>query len=117
MSLLDDVVVKAKSAAAVAGKKTGEFVELSKLKITEAEIKHDIDKLFEGLGRAVYKAPRDENEPDYIQNAVNQINLMYEKLRSVQAQIATVRNLIRCGNCGKLNPADSVYCNSCGKEL
>lgn len=117
MSLFDDVVVKAKSAAAAAGKKTGELVEFSKLKIAEAETKHDIDKLFEGLGRAVYKAPRDENEPEFVKNAVNQINLMYEKLRNIQAQIAAVRNQIKCPDCGKVNAADSVFCNKCGREL
>lgn len=117
MGFFEDFIGKAKSAASAAGKKTSELVELSKLKISEAETKHDIDKKFEELGRSVYKAQWDENEPEFVKALKAEISQLYDKLNDIQVQIAAVKNQVKCRSCGNINVTDSKFCNKCGNPL
>ena len=55
MSRFDDLLLKAKTVANAAGKKTGELVEVSKLKLEAVQINSDIQKAYERLGSVVYE--------------------------------------------------------------
>jgi len=54
MATIDDVISKAKTVAEAAGKKTSEFIEITKLRIEIAEQEREMAYIFEGLGRLVY---------------------------------------------------------------
>ena len=56
MSMLDDMIVNAKSAADAVGKTATKLVDISKLRISAADLNAEIDRKFESLGRAVYEA-------------------------------------------------------------
>lgn len=57
MGILDDVVINAKSAAEAVGKKAGQIVDVSKLRINVAELNAEISKRYEALGEYVYRRP------------------------------------------------------------
>ena len=59
MGILDDVVVNAKSAAEAVGKKAGQLVDVSKLRINVAELNAEISKRYEALGEYVYETCRE----------------------------------------------------------
>ena len=84
MGLFEDVVVNAKSAVDVVGKKAGKFVDVSKLRINAADINNEISRKFEELGRAVYEAAKDGSDTS---NAVSEhsaeINDLYDQLNAV----------------------------------
>ena len=61
MALLDDLLVNAKSAAANVGKKTGELVDSAKLRFVIAEIRSELSKKYEALGRYIYDVYSDGN--------------------------------------------------------
>ena len=54
MGILEDVVINAKSAANAVGKSATKLYDLSKLKVSAADLNGDINKHFEALGRIVY---------------------------------------------------------------
>ncbi len=56
MSVLDDMIVNAKSAADAVGKTASKLVDISKLRISAADLNAEINKKYEALGRAVYEA-------------------------------------------------------------
>ena len=53
MAAFEDVLSCAKSVAQTAGRKTEEFVELTKLRVKIADLRREIAALYEGLGRLV----------------------------------------------------------------
>ena len=59
MGILDDVVINAKSAAEAVGKKAGQLVDMSKLRINVAELNAEISKRYEALGEYVYETCRE----------------------------------------------------------
>ena len=53
MGLFEDVVVNAKEAVNAVGKKAGQMVDISKLRLSAADLNNEISKRFEALGRVI----------------------------------------------------------------
>jgi Ribosomal protein L40E len=118
MGLFEDVVINAKSAVNVVGKKAGQFVDISKLRINAADLNNEIGKRFEALGRMVYEAKKTDNASDDLLNEeILKIDELYEQLDELNEQIAALRKISVCKSCGAENPKDAVYCNKCGLKL
>ncbi|MBS6859814.1 MAG: zinc ribbon domain-containing protein [Clostridiales bacterium] len=118
MGLLEDVVVNAKSAVNVMGKTAGKIVDISKLRISAAELNGEISKRYESLGRMVYDAQKTDNDAtDLVRECVNAIDDLYEQLDAVNEQISSMRNRTVCKGCGAENPQSANYCSKCGKKL
>lgn len=118
MSRFDDLLIKAKNVANAAGKKTGELVEVSKLKLEAVQINSDIQKAYERLGNVVYeqeKTGADNN--DLIALCVSEIDGLLAELTDLNAKINEVKNTVKCMNCGAENPEGSLYCARCGSAL
>ena len=118
MGLLEDVVINAKSAVNVVGKKAGQIVDISKLRISAAELNNEINKRFESLGRVVYDAKKTDNSAEeLISECVTAIDDLYEQLDAVNEQISAIRNRTVCKVCGEENPQGASYCCKCGTKL
>lgn len=118
MGVLDDVIVNAKSAANVVGKRAAQLVDISKLRISAADLNNEISKQLESLGRAVYDARKAGNDPaEAVAGHVKAVDDLKEQLESVNAQLASVREKTICRSCGQENPQGSVYCCKCGQKL
>ncbi|MCI1982301.1 MAG: zinc ribbon domain-containing protein [Oscillospiraceae bacterium] len=118
MGLLDDVIVNAKTAADVVGKKASQFADVSKLRISAADLNNEISKRFESLGRAVYEAKKTGSDvSDLVAENVESIDGLYEQLDAVNAQLASARERVICKNCGQENTQDALYCSRCGHRL
>ena len=55
MGILEDVLLNAKSAVDTVGKKAGKVIDVSKLTIASADLKTEISKKCEILGRVTYE--------------------------------------------------------------
>ena len=118
MGLFEDVVVNAKSAVTVVGKKAGQIVDISKLRISAAELNGEINKPYEALGRVVYDAHKTEDSAEeLIQECVSAIDELYEQLDAVNEQISALRRRTVCKVCGEQNPQGASYCCKCGTKL
>lgn len=94
MGVLEDAVIKAKGAADFAGRKTGEFVELSKLRISIAEVDKKIEAEYLELGKMVYKASREHTDcTDYVQEKATAIDLLLKKRRDLEEKVNALRKV------------------------
>ena len=58
MGVFEDILVKARGAVDALGEKAGQFVDVSKLNIKHAELKADLKKEFESLGKMIYNCEK-----------------------------------------------------------
>lgn len=118
MGFLEDAILKAKGAADYAGKKTGEFVELSKLKVSAAEVEKKIDSEYQELGKMVYNAAKEHTDcTEYVEEKAAAIDLLFTKHSELMDQIEEMKKLKKCPKCGHTNKPDAKFCSECGAEL
>ena len=113
MGLFEDVVVNAKEAVNAVGKKAGQMVDISKLRLSAADLNNEISKRFEALGRVIYDAKKTGNDSADLAT----IDDLYEQLDAVNDQISALRSKVICKKCGAENPAEACYCNMCGSKF
>ncbi|MDD4807434.1 MULTISPECIES: zinc ribbon domain-containing protein [Caproicibacterium] len=118
MGLFEDMVLNAKTAASAVGKKANQVVDISRLRLSAADLNNEISKRFEALGRVVYDARKSGTSSDeLVGECVLAIDELYEQLDAVNEQLAAHRCRITCSACGQENPASAVYCSKCGGKL
>lgn len=118
MAKFEDVVTRVKDVAETAVNKTGEWVEIGKVKLRIAELRREIATANEGLGRLVYDSRR-SGEPvdDMIDACVEHIAELTAAMEALEEKIMDTKNVVRCKSCGSLNEASAVFCNQCAAKL
>lgn len=118
MGILDDVFDKAKNVANMAGKKTEEFVEVSKLKLEENQLKGDLEKAFAKLGHIMYELLKSDSENQKLVGAcVEEIDEIAARLNTIENRVAEAKKQVKCPVCGINNQAEAYYCHRCGSRL
>lgn len=113
MAIFDDVVVNAKSAAAVVSKKAGTLIDLSKLRISLASLRSELSKQYSALGEAVYN-----NEPEEeivaIKAAIAEVK---QNIDDVEKILDNSKNTCACPACGQKLPKNAQFCSTCGTAI
>lgn len=118
MGFVDEAVVKAKEVFDVAAKKTGDVVETQKLKFKATQLKADMTKDFEELGREYFAQIKEGlDATEKAQTLVANIEAKNNEYIELQEQIDEYRNVNVCQNCKAKNSKDAVFCNKCGQQL
>ena len=118
MGILDDVMTNAKCAAEAVGKKAGQLMDVSKLRISAAEINSEMDKRFEALGRYVAEACRETVSADAeAAGKLAEIDELKTQLDAIMKELADKSNKVTCPTCGKQSPNTACYCSVCGTKL
>lgn len=118
MGILDDVVINVKSAAEVVGKKAGQLVDISKLRINVSELNNEINKRLIELGQYVYDQKKDgEIDENVIQEKIAEIDDLHGQLSTVVQEMGVIQNKIACPVCGKQCPTNAEFCAYCGAKL
>ena len=118
MSILDDVVINAKSAAEAVGRKAGQIVDVSKLRISAAEVNGEIAKRYEVLGQYVYECSRDKlaADPEAI-GQMTEIDELKAQAAAIARELGDKQNRVLCPTCGKQSPTTATFCSACGTKL
>ncbi len=118
MATFESFLNMAKDAVQTAERKTGEFIDTTKLKMEINRTERELAATFEGLGRLVYDAKKGAEDIDDLMDAcVTHIDEMNAQLAKLQEKLAESKNAIRCPACGGLNDQDAAYCKSCGERI
>lgn len=118
MGILDDVVINAKSAAEAVGKKAGQIVDVSKLRINVAELNAEISKRYEALGEYVYESCRETLAEDAeAVGKMAEIDELVNQRSAVAKELTDKQNKVVCPTCGKQSPIAASYCSNCGTKL
>lgn len=118
MGIFEDVLLNARTAVDTVGKKAGKVIDISKLKIAAADIRSEISRKYEILGRISYEEA--VNGTGYEKNkedVIKKIKELKEQLETVNEMIAGARQKIKCSSCGEYNIKGAVFCNKCGEKL
>ena len=117
-NVLDDLINSAKNLVDIAGKKTDNVVEVSKLKYQCVQMSADLKSLYEKLGNAVYTMVKsDFSNKELMDSLIEEIDSLKERIDQVNQEIAKRKNIRVCPACGSRNEKDACYCNKCGNKL
>ena len=118
MGVFGDVILNAKVAMEAVGKKAGDMVDVSKLKVSAAEISREITHQMEEIGRLVYnskKAGTDASED--IAKLSAEIDALYEQRTAVNDKLDELKKVCKCPQCGERVNKGAAFCSKCGKKL
>ena len=111
---LNSLLDKAISVANVAGKKTEEMVEASKLKLQEVSVNADLQDCYEKIGSLVYRSKKSgEDNEQAIDQLVEQADVLLEQLAQLQSKREEIKKMKKCPNCGASCSVDSHFCSRC----
>ena len=113
MAIFDDVVVNAKSAAAAVSKKAGVIYDLSKLRISLASLRSELNKQYQVLGEAVFNSEPEEEVAAIKQNIAD----VKQNIEDIEKVLASVRNVVKCPNCGEKLAKNAQFCYICGAPV
>ena len=118
MGVWEDVVLNAKTAVTAVGKKAGEMVDISKLRLSATEINREISNQFEEIGRMVYEAKKEETDnQEAVAAKMAAIDELYEQLDAVNDKLDELKKTVKCDKCGTRSGKGTVYCPKCGTKL
>ncbi len=115
----EDAVINVQNAVSVVEKKTNEIIDESKLKLSAAEIRKDINKKYQELGQIVYEQKKraDSTDSTDIDELIAKIDAKKEALKAIEIQIDQIKNTKKCGACCSNVKKDDVFCSKCGAKL
>ena len=118
MGVLEDVILNAKVVLNNVGKKAGDLVDISKLRISAAEINHEIENQYREIGRCVYQAAKDEvDNAETIDELIQGIDELAEQLELGDDKIKELKNENLCAACGAALPKNAQFCCKCGAKV
>lgn len=118
MGVFGETVLKAKDAADYVGKKTGEFMEVSRIKVSIAGAEKKIEREYQQLGKMVYKASKEKSDcTDYVNEKATAIDALFAERKTLVEKLAEYRKIKVCPECAAENAADSDFCRKCGAKL
>lgn len=118
MSNFDGVINKAKSFINVAGKKTGEVVEVTKLKMEKLNKEAELQKKYELLGKICYANLKSKDvESGKMKNIIEEIDALDKNIKGITERILNMKDIRVCTKCGNRNDKKSIYCSLCGEPL
>lgn len=118
MGIFDDVVINAKSAAEAVGRKAGQLVDVSKLRIGAAEVNAEITKRYEILGQYVYDNCRQalSADPEAV-GKMTEIDELKAQAAAIAKELSDKQNKLVCPTCGKQCSNTASFCSACGAKL
>lgn len=118
MSIFEDTVLGVKDLGTSVSKKAGDLIDVSRLKVSAAELRKEIGKRYEALGRIVYDSKKSGTEIDgIVSECAASIDALYSRLDEVNKKIADRQNKVYCPACGAMVDKKALYCSRCGQRL
>lgn len=99
-------------------KKSGELVEVTKLKMAASDTKNELSEQFKKLGEVVYLAAKtEESQAETAEGIIARIDELKETLYKQEVAIAELTSKKLCPDCGKVSDEEAAFCASCGKQF
>ncbi len=118
MAFLDDVGRAVSNTVDTVSKKTGELVEVQKIRSQISTLEKNIEKNYLHLGKMTYAKFQESGELTEEERAVcEEISSNTETIAQYEDQIASIKGMKRCPNCKAPSPQDTAYCPKCGTKL
>ncbi len=118
-TFFDNAFDKAKSAFEVAYKKTGEVVNIEKLKFNVSTLKSKREKLYAKLGKKYFDSLScvEIVDDDELKALFNEIKEISENIDELNNEINFAKLKKVCPSCGASIDENSAFCSFCGAKL
>ncbi len=118
MTIFNNIKRGATDAATKAAKKTGEITNIAKLTMNIKNAETKLGAVYEEIGRLFYTAERTgEDFTSDIAANIMKADKIKADIANFKSEIAALRNVIVCENCGNEVNADFAFCNFCGTKI
>ena len=118
MGIFEDILLNARAAVDCVGRKAGNVIDISKLKLAAADLRSELVQKYQILGRIVYEEQTSEKNYDKTkQELIEKIKELKIHLESVNDLIESTKHRIKCSSCGSYNAKGAVFCSKCGEKL
>ena len=106
-----------KKTAEVTYDKSGQLVDIAKLKLSITTAEAELDKLYKELGMLAYNEIKGDGVSDELkEDAVKKIEAKDAEICDLKNQLNFVKKVKLCTNCGKELSEKSTYCSNCGEK-
>lgn len=119
-TMIDFTTLKTRimDTAEIAGKKAGDMVELTKMRMQVAQYKGELSKAHEKLGAMVYNMMKaDEEDTSAINVCIDEIDYIHDKIAEAEEKVKELRRVCCCASCGGEIPVDACFCPKCGAKV
>ncbi len=118
MASFEDFWNLTKETAEKVGRKTSDFVDVTKLRMELSSVEKELSVTLEGLGRVVYDSRKSgEDATDMILACIEHVDELMEQRDDLRHKIDVYKNVRRCASCGVNNPEEADFCQKCGTKL
>ena len=118
MEWFEQVKDTVKKTAAAAYDKSGQLVDITKVKLSIVSAEGAVEKLYKELGEIYYKDSKDGtiNDPEAIKGICETIDSKLEEIKALNLKIAALKKMKICPGCSKPISEDAAFCPSCGTK-
>ncbi len=118
MGFIDDIGKRISRGTKVLGQKSGEFIEVTRIKLDIASEKDKLEKLYEEIGKIAYQFYKDgSGDMPQISDQCRLIDEIQQKIKILNKKIVQVKGGSLCKECGEVVSTTQRYCHHCGREL
>jgi RNA polymerase subunit RPABC4/transcription elongation factor Spt4 len=118
MGFWDDISRKVSYGTKVVTQKSGELFEIAKVRMDVASEKDKIGRLYEEIGKVMYKDYKAGNlKQKEIIEKCQLIDELNYKIKRLNQKVVQIKGGSLCRKCGEVVDASQRYCHTCGREL
>lgn len=115
---MEKIISDLKKTAISAAQKTGEMVEIGKLKIAVTNKKSKINDCYKDLGLALYTAQKQGAEDtEGLNRIIADIDTLFEELSELERELASLKSQKKCVVCGEFCDEENSFCPKCGAKF
>lgn len=94
------------------------MVEIAKIKFAINQAESKIEELNTQIGALVYDAFKNQvSVPEEVEEKCKEIQSTYIEIDSLKTQLASLKKIKVCDECGKQNDIDAHFCIDCGAKF
>lgn len=98
--------------------KTTNAVDITKLNLAKNDTEGKINKLYVNAGKKIYDKYKDGVAvDDDIAEVFVEIDKFKAELSEIYEQLAAIKNVAICSNCGAQNDKKNAFCAKCGSKM
>lgn len=118
MDFMDNMKRVASETAQAAVKKSGELVETAKIKYAIFDLKNEIKKTYEEIGRELYRQySENADAAECVRQKCLRIDALNHEIAQLSRKLGDLKNMIECVQCRKTCKIEMEYCPYCGCRL
>lgn len=106
-----------KSTAENAGKKAGEVLEVTKIKMQIAQQRTELSRAYEKLGAMVYDMMKnDVQDSSAVDVCIDEIDFILSRITDAESKANELKKVTVCASCGAEMALDACFCSKCGAK-